>query len=273
MKVFVTGGSGYVGRSTIPALRAAGHEVSALARSARSAEAVATLGATPVQGSLQDLDVLRSAASDVDAVIHLGQELAADTAAVDRAAAEALQSGGNLYVHTGGTWVYGDTDGVADENSPQNPPAITSWRAANEQLVLSRGNAVLVMPGLVYGREAGLVEFFFAQADAVPQIDGGTNHWAVVHVDDIAELYVRALTAEPGSVYAGVTENVLVRDVVAALAKSTGKPVKDITFAEASRQMGPIAEAFVLDQRLTGAKARRELGWAPGHLDAVAELS
>jgi hypothetical protein len=37
--------------------------------------------------------------------------------------------------------------------------------------------------------------------------------------------------------------------------------------------MGPIAEAFALDQRLTAAKARRELGWQPRHTDAVAELA
>ena len=29
--------------------------------------------------------------------------------------------------------------------------------------------------------------------------------------------------------------------------------------------MGPITDAFVLDQRLTSAKARRELGWRPKH--------
>jgi hypothetical protein len=37
--------------------------------------------------------------------------------------------------------------------------------------------------------------------------------------------------------------------------------------------MGPIAEAFALDQRFTGARARQQLGWAPTHLDALAELA
>jgi hypothetical protein len=34
--------------------------------------------------------------------------------------------------------------------------------------------------------------------------------------------------------------------------------------------MGPVADAFALDQRLTSAKARRELGWAPTHGDPLA---
>jgi hypothetical protein len=37
--------------------------------------------------------------------------------------------------------------------------------------------------------------------------------------------------------------------------------------------MGPIAEAFALDQQISGARARRELGWTPTRLDALAELA
>ena len=41
-----------------------------------------------------------------------------------------------VYIHTGGVWVYGDTDGIADEDSPQNPPALVAWRDDNERAVL-----------------------------------------------------------------------------------------------------------------------------------------
>lgn len=37
--------------------------------------------------------------------------------------------------------------------------------------------------------------------------------------------------------------------------------------------MGPLAEAFALDQQLSGARARRELGWKPSRLDALADLA
>lgn len=47
MRVFLTGGSGYIGRSVVPALLRHGHDVTALARSAASAAAVTALGATP----------------------------------------------------------------------------------------------------------------------------------------------------------------------------------------------------------------------------------
>ncbi|GAA3432901.1 NAD-dependent epimerase/dehydratase family protein [Kutzneria kofuensis] len=281
MKVFVTGGSGYVGGPTIRALVRHGHEVTALARSDNSVTAVEAAGATAVRGALTDTDVLREQASRADAVIHLGMA-GERTAEVDLAAAQAMQDGladRGTYVHTGGTWVFGDTDGVADETHPMAPPALTAWRLDNEKQVLAHGGRpVIVMPGLVYGNGGGLIEAFYvdpARRDGeLAQIGDGSTHWALVHVDDLAELYVRALDAKPRSVYVGVDDqNPTIAEVSRALAHAVGVPVKRIDLAEATERMGPIAEAFALDQQLTSAKARRELGWAPRHTDAVAELA
>jgi len=279
MKVFLTGGSGYVGRPTIRALVRHGHDVTALARSAAAADVVARLGAEPVHGALTDAGVLREAATAADAAIHLGVEYSDDTALVDRNAAEAMQDGlgdRGSYVHTGGVWVYGNTDGVVGEDAPLNPPGITAWRPANEERVLAHGgHPVIVMPGLVYGHHGGLVEMFFAgparTSGAVPVIGDGANHWALVHADDIAELYALALGAAPKSVYAGVSgQNVPLIDIARSLTPA-GR-IEHLTEADAEARMGPIAEAFALDQRLTPERARRELGWAPRHLDALTEL-
>ncbi|MFF3754908.1 NAD-dependent epimerase/dehydratase family protein [Streptomyces sp. NPDC002018] len=286
MQVFITGGSGYIGRPTIRALIRNGVEVTALARSERAARTVSELGATPVTGALTDTDALREAARRADGVIHLGADATESTADIDRAAAEALQDGAGSrpYVHTGGVWVYGDTDGIADEDAPLSPPRITAWRLENEKRVLARatagGHPVVVMPGVVYGHAGGLPQSFFVEpgraAGAVPCIGDGSNHWALVHVDDIAELYVLALAAPAGSVYAGVSgQNPPLADVTRALSHAAGCPdrIDSLPLEEAVRRMGPIAEAFALDQRFTGARARRELGWAPTRLDALAELA
>ncbi|MFI9051983.1 NAD-dependent epimerase/dehydratase family protein [Streptomyces sp. NPDC053427] len=286
MRIFITGGSGYIGRSTVQALIRHGNEVVALARSERSARGLSDLGATPVAGALTDTDVLREAARQADGVIHLGVDYTASTAETDRAAAQALQDGAGSrpYVHTGGVWVYGDTDGVVDEDAPLNPPRITAWRVENEKRVLSRaadgGHPVVVMPGLVYGRSGGLVQSFFVEpgrtAGAVPCIGDGSPHWALVHVDDLAELFVLALKAPAGSAYAGVGgQNLPMADITRALSHAAGCPdrIDPLSLEEAVRRMGPIAEAFALDQQLTGARARRELGWTPTRLDALAELA
>ncbi|GHJ34565.1 NAD-dependent epimerase/dehydratase family protein [Streptomyces sp. TS71-3] len=279
MKVFVTGGSGYIGKAVISSLFGHGHTVRALARSEQAAQAVQALGAEPVRGGLTDLDVLNEAAAHAEAVIHLAQ---AETGEEDLAAATAMQDGigAGTYVHTGGTWVYGDTDGVVDEDAPWNPPALVAWRHPVEDAVLGRaargGRPVVIRAGLVYGGGKGLIDVFFTrpgvEAGAVAHIGGGSQHWALVHVDDLAELYTAALHARAGSVYAGVGGvNPTAKEVAEAVSHGAGLEgrTRSLTMEQAREQMGPVADAFALDQQLTPARAGAELGWVPAHTDPL----
>jgi hypothetical protein len=45
------------------------------------------------------------------------------------------------------------------------------------------------------------------------------------------------------------------------------------TMEEAEQRLGPLAEAMTLDQEVSSARAREQLGWAPEHTDARAELA
>jgi nucleoside-diphosphate-sugar epimerase len=285
VKVFITGGSGYVGQAAIRALRRHGHEVAALARSDAAARTVAGLGATPVPGDLGDIEVLRGAAGKADGAIHLAMAYS-ETAQADRAAAAAIQDGigDRPYVHTSGTWVYGSTAGVVDEDAPVAPPSLVAWRLGNEKLVLDRatagGRPVVVVPGLVYGAGAGLIEqFFIAPArtqGSVRYIGDGTNHWSIVHVDDLAELYALALGAPAGAVFAGVGDHGLtVAGLLPALCEAAGCPerAESVALEQARAEIGPIADCFALDQQVSGARARAQLGWNPPARDVLAELA
>ena len=138
----------------------------------------------------------------------------------------------------------------------------------------------MIKPGVVYGNGKGLLNpvFFYParQYGVVRYIGDGLNHWTAVQVDDLAELYVLALEkAKPGSTYFGVAgEPVRVKDVAAAVARSLdleGK-VQAWPLADAQKAIGPFADALVLDQRLTGAKAMRELGWQPKALSILEDI-
>jgi nucleoside-diphosphate-sugar epimerase len=88
-----------------------------------------------------------------------------------------------------------------------------------------------------------------------------------VDVDDLAQLYVLALgKAPPGSFYlAAHGPSYRVREV--AEAASIGAGAKGKTQAtpleEARKTMYAFADALVLDQQVSGEKARKELGWSP----------
>jgi predicted dinucleotide-binding enzyme len=92
MHVFVTGGTGHSGPYVISDLIAAGHEVTALARSDAAAAAVSVLGAKVRHGSLEDLDGLKEAAVASDGVIHVAhrQDLI-PTGGINAVAAAELQ--------------------------------------------------------------------------------------------------------------------------------------------------------------------------------------
>ncbi|PZO35580.1 MAG: NAD-dependent epimerase [Pseudanabaena frigida] len=71
MKVFVTGGSGFVGRCMIQMLRDRGDEVIALARSQQAAKMVMELGAKAVRGDLLDEQAMIGGMQDCEVVFHI----------------------------------------------------------------------------------------------------------------------------------------------------------------------------------------------------------
>src|SRR5690349_20191207 len=65
--IFLTGATGFVGRSTVPRLAADGHAIRALTRDTTALGP----GATPVRGAMEQVGSWSPALSGVDTVVHL----------------------------------------------------------------------------------------------------------------------------------------------------------------------------------------------------------
>jgi nucleoside-diphosphate-sugar epimerase len=274
MRIFMTGATGYIGAVVTEKLLAAGHRVAGLARSEASADRLRRGGAEAVPGDLDQPHAIAAAAREADAAIHLAMDLAGDAPRVDRLAVEAMlgafAGSGKPLIYTSGVWVMGNTGGrVAEETDAVNPVPLVAWRPAHEQLVLTAAGVqgVVIRPAMVFGRGNGFVGHLFRPDDrgVVSYVDGGENRWCFVHVDDLADLYVRALKAPAGSIYFAAA-GPAIPVALAAQAFAPGAKVQAIPLEAAREKMGPLADALAADNMVTALKAMRELGWTPTRL-------
>lgn len=265
MRVFLTGATGYIGSNVARALDDAGHEVVALAHHDEAREKLSEAGYAIVDGDLTDPAGLADAARDADAVIHAANTGGEDAARLDEAAvramAGALEGSGKPFVYTSGIWVLGETgDEPATEQTPVDPIDIVAWRGPLERWLVeasTRGvRTVVIRPGIVYGRNGG-IPAMMARGE-LPVIGDGKNRWPVVHVDDLARLYVAALENAPaGSILHGVGGVVRQRDVGERLEADF------VSLDDAIDAMGAFAGALALDQNIAARQTNDLLGWEP----------
>jgi nucleoside-diphosphate-sugar epimerase len=288
MSIFLTGATGFIGSAVLRQLRLQGRDVTALVRSAEKAAAVEALGATAVLGDATDRELVEKLALDSDGVIHTASpedETSRDFEdAFVTAAFAGLEGSDKPYVHTGGIWAYGSGPDI-DEQSPQNPPAISAWRSEIEKRVLDAVGVktTLVVPGVVFGYGTGIPSLFTdgtygsGVAPAVQLVGDGSQHWATVYVDDLAELYLLAFDlADAGSTFIGASgQNPTVLELGVAAAEGTGLDgqVAEASIDETYERFGkPYADALLLDQQARGSAARIDLGWEPNGPSLIDEL-
>ncbi len=215
MKVFVTGGTGFVGVHVVDALQRRGHAVACLLRDARKAQRLFGAGMPePIPGDLDDARALARGCVGADAVVHLAglttarsrAELFAVNADGTRALADAVRvSGGGVgcVVHVSSLAAAGPVGdgGVLLGSEPAHPVSdYGRSKLAGETPIRELPVPwVILRPPAVYGphdREF-LRLFRLAARGIAPLFGGGTQRLSLVFAADLAEAIVACLERPP----------------------------------------------------------------------------
>jgi len=279
MKVALTGSTGFIGSHIMTELHSHGHEVTALVRDDDQADIVAARGAKPAVVDLYDRAAVASLLSDADGAIHTaspGDATSADLdAAVVDAATGAFAATGKPYLHISGAWVYGNNTAIT-EDSPFDAPAMVSWREPIERRILGASGmrGVVIVSGTAYGDGGGGIPGVLLgsprdDAGSLVMLGTGRQHWATVHVADVADAFRRALENDRARGYyvIGNGAEQTVAELTEAAAAAVGAPgAVPGSDAEARARLGDyFAGVLLLNQGTDAAKARAELGWRPSH--------
>lgn len=297
MRIFLAGGTGVLGSRLVPALVAAGHQVTATTRQADRAHAMRDAGATPVVLDALDGEAVHAAvaAAQPEVVLHQltaitgGESLKNLDAGYARtnqlrttgldhllAAAQAV-SAKRFIAQSFAGWPNARTgERVKTEDDPLDPtPSVgarhthaaithaeTTTLAAEglDGLVLRYG--LLYGPGTMVGAGGGMLASIAKRA--MPVVGGGTGVWSLVHADDAASASVAAIERGAPGIYNVVDdEPAAVADWLPYLATVLGaKPPRRVPAWLVKPMLGEHGIAMMTSIRgSANAKAKRELDW------------
>lgn len=273
MRIFLAGGTGVIGRSVVPGLVAAGHQLVVLARDPQRAAAAAALGAAVVQGDALDAaDLLRLVtAAEPELIMHQLTDLSERSAQANaqlridgtrNLVQAALAAGVGAIVLQSIAWIYAPGSGPAAEGDALDRDAddparrlmvgaVTQMEAGAARLarcVILR-NGLFYGPGTWYAPGAAMADAAHAGA-----LRRGPDVTSFVHVDDAAAAAVQAVNW-PGGTYNVVDdEPAAARDWVPAFCEVTGAPAPSAADAD--------AHGWARGARNDRA---RERGWVPAY--------
>jgi nucleoside-diphosphate-sugar epimerase len=294
-RIFITGGSGYIGSKIVEFAISEGYEVYSLSRSEKSDSKLRSMGAVPVRGSLHSLDVLRRESAQAQVVLHLAdawdrnfdsdysEVVRIDAAAVD-AMGEPLQGTGKPLIVTSGSLVV-EPDPAGGETTESAP---LSKKPLNKRIRCEQHALQLCEKGIkvcairlapyVYGHGRSginLIMLMSANNGEVIYVNNGRVRTSAVHVDDAARLYLLAAKkAKAGDIFNGTSStDIMSYQIAEAIGSCLKIPARSLTFEEAASKLGNFFAAFISSEnRASNAKAVKELGWQLRELGMLEDI-
>jgi nucleoside-diphosphate-sugar epimerase len=288
--IFITGASGYIGGSVAQKLVKIGHRVRGLVRSKENADSLSKLGVEPVIGDLNDVDLLIREASMSDGVINAAS---ADHSESVQALIKGLGGSSKPFIHTSGSSIVGDdargsqrTESIFDEYTPLVVQKLKQPRRNIDLMVLGTSasdvRSIVICPSLVYGVGRGLnpksIQIPFLTENAQKQgvvliVGAGLNTWSNIHIDDLVDLYVLALSKAPaGSFYFAENGEASFEQIGSAIATRLGFSNVEALNPDIAAQLWGVPRAyysFGSNSRVRSVRAKQDLGWMPKNASAV----
>jgi nucleoside-diphosphate-sugar epimerase len=288
VKVFLTGGTGAVGRPALRGLVAAGHEVTAVARTpAKQAEVESAGAAAGVAVDLFDPAAVAAAVAGHEAVLNLATHVPPPTRAArasawathDRLRREAsvhlvdgaLATGAARFVQESIVFSYPDSGDrwIDAETAAPVPARVTDAALAAEAQVArftaGGGTGVALRFGLFYGRGTAYTDAMlrWARWGLVYSPGDAGGYGSSIHVDDAAAAAVAALAA-PAGIYDVTDDQPLThREQATVLAAAAGRSRFLRAPGRLARFAGPGGEVGMRSQRVSNRRFREATGWAP----------
>ncbi len=289
MRIFITGGTGFIGKATIEDLKLAGHDVLALARSDSSATDLKAMGVVPHRGDLSDAESLIDGARQCDGVIHLAFDhkdlrgWAAKDREVTATFADALADSEKPLVTTSVVAIV-KQGVVATELDMPSWESIGGFRTGSEEMTreaAGRGvrSSIVRLPPTVHGPGDGM---FVAHLIGIARrtgisayIEDGSNRWPAVHRLDTARLFrLAAERADPGECFHAVADGAIPFKAIAdIIGQKLGVPIRSIEREGAVDHFGWLAHFAGMDSPATSDLTRRRLGWEPQHPSLLDDLA
>jgi 2-alkyl-3-oxoalkanoate reductase len=292
MRVFVAGGTGVVGRSLIPMLIAAGHQVTATTRTRGKTGPLRKLGAEPVVADGLDrqatIDAVTTARPDVIIDQMTGLAGQADLKHFDRtfAVTNELRTRGTDYLleaaRAAGTrrvivqsftgWPNQAVGGpVKTEDDPfePHPPgsmaqSLRAIRQLEQAVPAGVPEGLVLRYGLLYGPQTSDELIEAVRKGRLPIVGGGTGIWSFTHVTDAAGAALAAVERGAPGVYNAVDdEPAPVAEWLPYLAACLGARAPWRVPAWAGRLLAGDSVVYMMTRSRgsSNAKARRELAW------------
>jgi nucleoside-diphosphate-sugar epimerase len=291
MKVFVTGATGAIGKRAVPALVAAGHDVTGVARDDSKAEQLRAAGADAVRVDLFDPPALTTAVAGHGVVCNLATSIPPPAKALrtkawamnDRIRREAsrnlvdaaLAAGASRFVQESIAFLYPDSgDRLVDEDVPLEMPAFAEATALAEaqarRFTEAGGTGVVLRFGFFYGAGSQHTDDMvrFVRHRVASQLGPPDAYFPAIHLDDAAAAIVAAFGA-PAGVYNVVDDEPLrVEAFYAALADAFGYKPPRFTMRAVAKLAGSKADIYQRSQRVSNARFEEAAGWAPRYPSA-----